>query len=255
MSDKLVNLLVNNRSNSKQFLAKLLFNNILKCKIFGIISMKPKITIEDIIKEANIFSKEISKISHNEIRGITDGKAVGTYLEHKFQNSLQTKFQIELGNSARGIDLPSSSINTDIKVTSIVQPQSSSPFKSARQKIYGLGYNLLLFVYEKDDQRKNNLKIVDCAYISKERTADYQTTKEILRIIDSDGNDDDISAFLIDRNLPVDEIQLSQLVSEIMKHKPTQGYLTISNALQWRLQYGRIVSLNKNQIQGVVKII
>jgi hypothetical protein len=26
-----------------------------------------------------------------------------------------------------------------------------------------------------------------------------------------------------------------------MMNKPEQGYLTISNALQWRLQYGRII--------------
>ena len=26
-----------------------------------------------------------------------------------------------------------------------------------------------------------------------------------------------------------------------MANKPKQGYLTISNALQWRLQYGRII--------------
>ena len=217
--------------------------------------MKVKIKTADMIKEAKEFSKKISSVKHDDIRGATDGKAVGTYLEHKFQKLLQQKYTVDLGNSANGIDLPSSSINTDIKVTSIVQPQSSSPFKSARQKIFGLGYNLLLFVYEKNDQIDNNLKIIDCAYISKERTADFQTTKEILRILANHGNEDDVSAFLMDRNLPVDDIQLKQIVSEIFKNPPEQGYLTISNALQWRLQYGRIVSLKKNEVQGVNKIL
>lgn len=50
------------------------------------------------------------------------------------------------GNSASGIDLPG--LGVDIKVTSIKQPQSSCPFKSATQKVYGLGYGLLVFVYE-----------------------------------------------------------------------------------------------------------
>lgn len=36
-----------------------------------------------------------------------------------------------------------------MKVTSIRQPQFSCPFKSARQKIYGLGYALLIFIYER----------------------------------------------------------------------------------------------------------
>jgi hypothetical protein len=39
------------------------------------------------------------------------------------------KYEIEVGNSARGIDLPS--VETDIKATSIAQPQSSCPFQDA----------------------------------------------------------------------------------------------------------------------------
>ena len=52
-----------------------------------------------------------------------------------------------------GIDAPE--LDVDIKVTSIKQPQSSCPFKSARPKRYGLGYNLLVFVYEKSDDHAN----------------------------------------------------------------------------------------------------
>jgi hypothetical protein len=40
----------------------------------------------------------------------------------------------------------------------------------------------------------------------------------------------------------------------ILKNPPKQGYLTISNALQWRLQYQRVVSLNKS-VHGIHKII
>src|SRR6266478_39893 len=81
---------------------------------------------------------------------VTDGKALGTYLEHKFVAHLMEKYSFAGGNSASGIDIPS--INVDIKVTSIRQPQSSGPFKSARQKIYGLGYSLIVFVYDKSDE-------------------------------------------------------------------------------------------------------
>ena len=68
-----------------------------------------------------------------------DGKAVGTYLEHKFQEVLGASYTYEEGSSAKGIDFPE--LNVDMKVTSIKQPQSSSPFKAARQKVYGLGYS------------------------------------------------------------------------------------------------------------------
>lgn len=56
------------------------------------------------------------------------------------------------GSSAKGLDLPS--VNTDIKVTSVVQPQSSCPYRDSKQKIYGLGYNLIVFVYIKEDDTK-----------------------------------------------------------------------------------------------------
>ena len=45
-----------------------------------------------------------------------------------------------------------------------------------------------------------------------------------------------------------------QIAEQILKNPPKTGYLTISNALQWRLQYGRIVAL-KDTVQGITKII
>jgi hypothetical protein len=48
-------------------------------------------------------------------------------------------------------------------------------------------------------------------------------------------------AFMADKNLPVDEIELRRIAEEVLITKPALGYLTISNALQWRLQYGRVI--------------
>jgi len=59
--------------------------------------------------------------------GVTDGKAVGTYLEHKFQAHLKVNYEYAPGNPATGIDFPG--LEVDVKVTSIRQPQSSCPFK------------------------------------------------------------------------------------------------------------------------------
>lgn len=91
----------------------------------------------------------MAESAHGEPRlyGVTDGKAVGTYLEHRFREVLRTKYAFEEGSSAKGIDFPG--IGVDMKVTGFRQPQSSSPFKSARQKVLGLGYSLLVFVYHK----------------------------------------------------------------------------------------------------------
>ena len=218
---------------------------------------KKKLTIEKLIEEAQLFCLEQSKFQHKELYGVTDGKAVGTLIEHKFQSHLNDKYEVLVGSSARGIDLPSDEIQTDIKVTSIKQPQSSCPFKDAKQKIFGLGYNLLVFVYDKTDDPTTQtaiLNFVSCSFVHKERTADYTTTFRLREMIKDGANEADIIAYLQDKNIPADEITLAKVAEQILQSTPEQGYLTISNALQWRLQYQRIVTL-VDDIQGIEKIV
>jgi hypothetical protein len=215
-----------------------------------------KLTVDILKNEAKSFSVIESNHDEPSIFGSTDGKAVGTYLEHKFQKHLEETYTFIKGNSAGGIDFPGEDINTDIKVTSITQPQSSCPFKSARQKLYGLGYNLLVFVYEKTDNnktRKSRLNILHTVFIDKECTGDYQLTTSILSIMDNNGNKDDILSLFFDKNLPIDETEASNLAEEVFQHRPNIGYLTISNALQWRLQYGRIIE-KAGTIDGIYKL-
>ena len=219
--------------------------------------MKQKLTIDILIKEAKAFCEAESKFDNPALFGITDGKAVGTFIEHKFLDYLLSKYEYTIGSSASGIDMPSEDIKTDIKVTSFKQPQSSCPFRNARQKIYGLGYNLLVFVYEKNDnpaKKISKLNFLSCTFIYKNRTADYQLTRAIRQMLENNANAEDIIAYLTDRNLPADDIAMNKLAQEILTNPPEQGYLTISNALQWRLQYGRIVDLTEN-VEGIIPII
>ena len=217
--------------------------------------MKPNLTNDLLCNEANVFAQNESIHAEATLHGVTDGKAIGTYLEHKFQRHLRDKYKYTAGSSAKGIDFPD--LNVDMKVTRITQPQSSCPFKSARQKIYGLGYALLVFVYDKTDDAESQtgkLNILHSTFVEKHRTADYQTTSGLRKILDNDANIDDIAAFLMDRYLPVDDHQALQLAEEILVHPPQIGYLTISNALQWRLQYRRVIDV-AGQIEGIRKIL
>src|SRR5437016_7771666 len=117
--------------------------------------MPPPLTIPKLQSEATAFARIESAYPEPALYGVTDGKAVGTYLEHKFQAHLKVNYDYAPGNSATGIDFPG--LEVDIKVTSIRQPQSSCPFKSASQKIYGLGYSLLIFVTIRSTTRKPRL--------------------------------------------------------------------------------------------------
>lgn len=217
-------------------------------------STKPLLTIPILCSEANDFATAESTHYEPALFGVTDGKAVGTYLEHKFQAYLRNNYSFPRGSSAKGIDFPELAV--DIKVTSVKQPQSSCPFKSARQKIFGLGYALLVFVYEKKDNPKKRAALLDILhtiFVEPRRTADYQTTKGILELLKNDANVDDLVAFMQDRMLPVDDVEARAIAQDILKKAPQPGYLTISNALQWRLQYGRVIA-QAGKVEGIMRI-
>ena len=88
---------------------------------------RPQLTIEGLRLEAAAFAGAESSHEDASLYGVTDGKAVGTYLEHRFQALLDSKYTYEKGSSAKGIDFPG--LNVDMKVTRITQPQSSSPIQ------------------------------------------------------------------------------------------------------------------------------
>ena len=212
------------------------------------------LTVELLRTEAGTFAEIESGHDEPALYGVTDGKAVGTYFEHKFQAYLHTKYDYEEGSSAKGIDFPG--LGVDMKVTSIRQPQSSCPYKSARQKIYGLGYSLLVFVYEKTDDTvtaTGRLNIQHVIFVEASRTADFQMTTGLIDVLKNEGNKDDLIAFMSDRMLPVDDIEASNIADELLEHPPETGFLTISNALQWRLQYRRVID-RAGSVPGVIRI-
>ena len=53
--------------------------------------------------------------------------------------------------------------------------------------------------------------------------------------------------------LPVDEIEAASIADELLRSPPAIGYLTISNALQWRLQYRRVID-KANTIGGIRRL-
>lgn len=104
-----------------------------------------------------------------------------------------------------------------------------------------------------DKTRTGLLNILHAIFVEKARTGDFQTTSGIRKILENEGNIDDLVAYMSERNLPVDEIKANSIARELLKTPPEQGYLTISNALQWRLQYRRIID-TAGSIEGILRI-
>ena len=216
--------------------------------------MKPNLTLEGLQAEAARFAASSHGRHETDLYGIMDSKRISTFIEHAFREHLTESYQFEAGSSASGIDFPA--LNTDIKLTNARQPQSSCPFESADQKVYGLGYHLLIFVYDKHDDystRTGRLEFQHVLFVDETATADYQTTRGIQEILERDGNEDDLIGFIQDRNLRVDEVGAAVLARRILSDPPNLGYLTISNALQWRLQFGRLIDV-AGQTAGVERL-
>ena len=64
---------------------------------------------------------------------------------------------------------------------------------------------------------------------------------------------DDLIAFMNDKMLPVDEIEVSNIAGDLLGNRPEIGFLTISNALQWRLHYRRVID-EAGSVPGVVRV-
>lgn len=206
--------------------------------------MGEALTLDSLKRAAHGYATMLATEGMEALYGVTDGKAIGTLVEAAFKDYIDERYVHARGNAAHGIDFPELAV--DLKVTSVRQPQSSCPFRDATQKVYGLGYHLLVMVYEKRDDPETGvayLPFQHVLFIEASHTADFQTTAGIRGILARDGNADDIDGFLEERNLPLDEIGRRQLAERIVRDPPAQGTLTISNALQWRLQYGRAIQM------------
>jgi hypothetical protein len=51
-------------------------------------TMEEQTTLLRFFRRDPRFAIQFSASNHNQLRGITDGKAVGTYIEHKFRDFL-----------------------------------------------------------------------------------------------------------------------------------------------------------------------
>lgn len=212
-----------------------------------------ELTVAKLKSATGEFVRELSKQAIMNLYGTTDGKAVGTEIEKRFHAFLGKRFAYAEGSAASGIDFPE--IGVDLKSTSIQQPQSSSPFRDASQKIYGLGYHLLVLVYEKTDDPKKRaarLNIKHAVFVAREQTADHQTTCRLQEIIANDGNVDDVDAFLEDQYLMFDPIGRRKLAEKILLNPPALGFLTASPIRVMPSLYSRFLDpFVYGQITGV----
>lgn len=203
-----------------------------------------ELTLDLLSESIKNFVKDHTEHPADILCGFNDGKTIGTYIENLlFAWLVNKEFRFAQGNSARGLDFPE--LNAEIKSTLITQPQSSCGFESARQKVFGVGRNIILLLYSKDDDqiaRSCLLKLHEAFVIPEQETSDYTTTFYLIRLLQNNPSIDEIVNYLRFRDLPCSELELREIAEEVIQKGVTQGRLTLSNALQWRLQYTYVIS-------------
>lgn len=110
-------------------------------------------------------------------------------------------------------------------------------------------------INKRDDAetQTSRLDLQHTIWVEKERTADYQITVALRHMIEKGANRDDILACFEERLLPIDGAEAIDLADEVLRIPPPIGYLTISNALQWRLQYSRVIE-EAGKVEGILRL-
>ena len=217
---------------------------------------KRKLTNDILISEAKTFCLREATYDNPELYVISDNATTNHYIKRKFFEHLNELYNFDY-QTDKGISFPEKDINTNILVVSKEKPESMCVFKNAMQKIYGLGFNVILFIYEKEDnhdQKASRISFKKCAFIEKERTADYDITFQLIQMIENDAQKDDIIGFLMDHNMPADELKLNHIAEQILINPPKQGYFGICYPMKWELKFGKFLDL-KEQTGGITDIL
>ena len=221
----------------------------------------PPLTVEAMRVVAQDFARRLNVTPLPDLFGVTDGKAVGTNIEHKFKMALAEQYSYDLGNSAHGLDLPS--INTDIKVTSIAQPQSSAPFKTSKQVFAGMGYNLIVFVYEKSDDSERqvaNLRFRHVVFIDEAHASDYRHSGAVRSIatdtkLDRSEKVQRIVDCIVGSGYPIEDKELVPFAESLVDNPPEVGCITVSPALQYRFGFKPAIKASEAHTSGVVDLV
>lgn len=173
-----------------------------------------------------------------------DGKSIGTFVERRFNDFLASRYVFRSGNAALGLDFPE--LEVDVKTTSAKLRSSSAPFKSYREAVFGLGYDLLVFMYEPvidfvpDGQTTagQTVRITRTLYVDRKDTRDHKLLWQLAQCETPELRVNAVRA----RYPGASEADAEDIVREVTPELlgtvgTTTPAVSMCAALQWRLKY------------------
>lgn len=193
---------------------------------------------------------ESRTVPNSEISG---SKGIGTYFEEELRDWFEENHGfVSEGSVGIYVDLPV--FNVDVRATSNSQPQSSSKAVDPGERLVGVDYNILLFVYDREKVGDgSHFEIVSCVYIPKENAADHRITEDVSKLAKEYGNDELSEAEFREQLEDMTGTSFGEISDEIFdrikKNPPEKGVITISPAIQWRFRYSK---MNKPEVPDEV---
>lgn len=214
-------------------------------------------SLVDIPDYNSMLSKFCEFVNNKDIpeEDTTTSKKIGTYFENELRDWMESQRGIESdGSIAEDEDIPE--LNLDVKATSESQPQSSIPMKYPLERITGMQYDVLVFIYKKDRSvYGNKIDVVNCSYIPKERTGDHRKSEKARELIHKYKNEDisrDILKSRIEELTGLSHFEGIELVTEeqlddMIQNPPKKGAMTVSAAAQWRPSYNQMTKSDEGK--------
>lgn len=216
-----------------------------------------QLSVTDLKNSIPEFLREMQERPHRRIKG--DGKSIGTYIERELHRYLEKTFAYTRGSAGKGADFPD--LGVDVKATRLEKPQSSAPVKSAREALYGLGYDLVLIVYkvvefdppQKDESR---LEFPKAVFIEKDRTGDYRHTRHVRSMVEQQKPRSEIARWLYDQGIGRRLDECEELADEVLANPPKIGHVTVTPVPQWRMNYNvTLTRVADPSSEGVISLL
>ncbi|XHR27377.1 MAG: hypothetical protein ACFUZC_15690 [Chthoniobacteraceae bacterium] len=208
------------------------------------------ITCDQLKTEAAAFAQAHTRHSEPALVGL-DFPVVEAYYLLRFKRELARRYELPEDPEEDGIAFPD--IKVDVKFVNDRLNDSFCPMISRLQKVKGLGYDVLLFVYHQESDFAAGtvwLEIRRAIWVENYRTADWYATTSLLDCLAKKPLMEDLLSLFDDFPFMLHPGEAWKLAEDSLKKPPQQGYAAIGRASLWHIRWGRVIS-EAGKVDGI----
>lgn len=218
----------------------------------------PRLTREQLKIEAAAFAKAHARHSEPALLGL-DYPVVEPYYLHRFKTKLAKRYQLPEAKPDDEImfpDITFPDIKVDVKFINDLLNDSYHMMLSPTQMFYGMGYDVLLFVYHQQSDFAAGtawLNIQKAVWAEDYRTADWLSTVSLLKCLSEKSDMETLLSFFESMHFPIHPGEVWKLAEYAPKNPPKQGYASISRAMKSHVRWGKVIR-EAGKVDGILRL-